>query len=60
MKACLRFAFVATVGGFLLSLFPITQTDAGTTWRNIKKPSGSGAKGYVPPASTTPRKPKNK
>ena len=58
MKGFLRLAVVATVIGFLLSLFPIAQTDAGTTWKGVQSRSG-GKKIYTPPSPTPTRKQKN-
>jgi len=59
MKTCGRVAGMAAVFGLVLSMFSISQSDAAT-WNSIRKPSGAGAKGYIPRTPTTPRKPKSK
>jgi hypothetical protein len=59
MKRCLRFAFVATLSGILMSMLSIPQLDAAT-WGSVRKPSAGGAKGYTAPAPTTPKRPKNR
>jgi hypothetical protein len=59
MKTCLRFAGVVAVFGLVLSMLSIPQSDAAS-WNSVRKPSGAGAKGYIPPTPTTPKKPKGK
>jgi len=60
MKTCLRFAGMATVVGFVLSVFVITQAADAATWGSVKSRSGAGPRGYTAPTPTPPKKPKTK